>query len=392
MTIPTGVIARDESFFNREKERKNLWKQLKKEHILLCGPRRLGKSSLLARLVEVEARDQGYLAALIDIGGCASASAALDKIDSKFPAEELGQKLKKVLGWLKAANPAINSDKSPISLDLNDPQAPPWAYRADALSRRLADKPLLICLDEFPVLLKKMLQKDQAEAEAFCLWLRDFRLQATACRLILSGSIGLNSLLIRHRLTTHFEDLHPYRLEAFSPRAALKLLTVQAKAEGWLMPAKVAGDICARIGWLSPYHLNLLLLESIRAAEDREEEMPSDRKMLLYEDVESGYSRLLNERSRYSHWHQRLADNLDEPELGLAKEILGLLAKKPEGLSLEQLRRRLPGPPRGAGRNTLAGHLGAVLEFLEEEGYVSSGATIAFLSFPLRDYWRRNHA
>lgn len=388
MTIPTGGIAKDDSFFDREKDRKNLWRQLKKDHVMLFGPRRLGKSSLLSHMVGVEAKDQGYpAAALIDLERCASVRAALEAIDAEFPAEEVKALWKKVVGQVKAARPKI--EKGPLSLDLNDPQAPAWADLANGLCARLIDKPVLICLDEFPVFLEKLLKADKAEAEYFCRWLRDFRSRASACRFIFSGSIGINSLLTRHNLTTHFNDPHYYRLEAFSRKAALEMLNIQSEKEGWHLPRRAAEKICDRIGWLTPYYLNLMLLESVRSAEDREDEEGEGKKTLLEEDVENAYSRLLASRPRFTHWHQRLEDSLAEPERGLAKEILAIAAQSEAGLSREQLKRRLKF--KGRAKPDFPGLMARVFQFLEDDGYLSAEEPIRFLSFPLRDYWKRNH-
>ena len=80
-----------------------------------------------------------------------------------------------------------------------------------------------------------------------------------------------------------------------------------------------------------------------------------------------------------------------EPDFSFALAILGSLAKSDEGLTRKQLlarlQRREPDPDQRAAT------LGRLLLKLEEDGYVdSTGERILFLSFPLRDYWRRNHA
>ncbi len=68
MSIALGNKAEGEAFFDRENERQGLWRYLEGDHIVLSGPRRLGKSSLLQRLAD-EAVGQGLLARLVDVGG-----------------------------------------------------------------------------------------------------------------------------------------------------------------------------------------------------------------------------------------------------------------------------------------------------------------------------------
>ena len=68
MPIKLGNKADGEDFFDRVGERDDLWRYLEGNHIVLSGPRRLGKTSLLQRLAE-EATEKGMLARLIDVEG-----------------------------------------------------------------------------------------------------------------------------------------------------------------------------------------------------------------------------------------------------------------------------------------------------------------------------------
>jgi len=82
---------------------------------------------------------------------------------------------------------------------------------------------------------------------------------------------------------------------------------------------------------------------------------------------------------------------LTEPDFSFALAVLGALAKPDQGLTRKQLlarlQRRQPDPDQRAAT------LSRLLLKLEEDGYVDgTGERILFLSFLLRDYWRRNHA
>jgi len=52
MLMALGNKAEGEAFFDRENERQDLWRYLEADHVVLSGPRRLGKSSLLQRLAD----------------------------------------------------------------------------------------------------------------------------------------------------------------------------------------------------------------------------------------------------------------------------------------------------------------------------------------------------
>ena len=59
MSIKLGNKADGDDFFDRVHERDDLWRYLEGNHIVLSGPRRLGKTSLLQRLAE-EAADRRH--------------------------------------------------------------------------------------------------------------------------------------------------------------------------------------------------------------------------------------------------------------------------------------------------------------------------------------------
>ena len=120
-------------------------------------------------------------------------------------------------------------------------------------------------------------------------------------------------------------------------------------------------------------------------------EAGSSEKVLIQSDVDDGYDRLLASRSRFIHWYQRLERDLAEPDFSFALAILGALTKSEEGLMRKQLlvrlQRREPDPDQRTAT------MSRLLLKLEEDGYVDgTGERIVFLSFLLRDYWRRNHA
>jgi len=92
------------------------------------------------------------------------------------------------------------------------------------------------------------------------------------------------------------------------------------------------------------------------------------------------------------HWEQRLQRDLTPSDFAFATLILSAVAKNPDGLTKAKLQARMaklePDPDQRAIR------LQNLLQRLQDEGYLSlpdAMGTIRFLSFLLRDYWKRNH-
>lgn len=397
MSIKLGNKADGDDFFDRVSERDDLWRYLEGNHIVLSGPRRLGKTSLLQRLAE-EAADKGLLARLIDMEGVDTVEGFIEELGRAFPDESIS-------GYLKSASGAVSKWLSRFKkvdvklpggvgggLELQALADTPWRVAALDLQRRMSDEPLLILVDEFSVYLEKLLARDPADAERLLGWLRAWRQQSgLACRFLFSGSIGLNALLARHRLSTRFNDCHDFRLQPFKPAAAFAMLAEEARREGWSVVDNSLEHLCQRIGWLSPFYLNLLLATTIEAARDRLEETGGADRQIQPSDVDDAYDRLLATRSRFIHWHQRLERDLGEPKLGFTMAILAAVAKAEDGLTRRQLLARLQ--RLEADPDTCAQRLDDAMLLLEEDGYLAaSGERIRFLSFLLRDYWKRNHA
>ena len=399
-----GNPATGADFFGRARELNDLWRYLESDHIRFPGVRRLGKTSILQRLLE-QAADHGVLAQWLDVSNVESARELVTRLEDAFPENVikrfLSDKGQQVVDWLRrirkidAKLPAAIGGGG-LGLELGDEAAASWKRSADALHRRLCEQPLLILLDEFPVMLQKLLERDRREAEQVLIWLRIWRLAPGHCRFVFTGSIGLQSLLERHGLGEYMNDPFPYPLGPFTPTEARGLWRHFAPISDetpWRVEDPVIDHALGRIGWLSPFFLCLLLDASLRAARERCQESPpgpAGPPRIEIRDVDDAYENLLAERSRFHHWEQRLKEALASEDFAFCSAALTHLSRRPEGLTLGQLSSRLTKhDPEHCARR-----LQDLLARLTDEGYVSppdSGKRIQFRSFLLRDWWYRNH-
>ncbi len=396
MAIRVGNKAEGDAFFDRVTEREDIWRHLEGNHIVLSGPRRLGKTSLLQRIAE-EAAEKGILARLIDVEGIDNAEAFIDQLSRAFPEESIKGYMQeigaRVTSWFERIRKMEVKLPGGIGagIEVQAIASTSWSSAAMHLQQRVAPAPLLILVDEFSVFLEKLLVKDKFEAVQLLGWLRAWRMTSgVACRFVFSGSIGFNTLLERYRLGTYFNDCYDFRLQPFRPAAALAMLEEEARREGWQVETTSLQHLCARIGWLSPFYLNLLLDSSLEAGRDRELEEGNDERRLLQSDVDDAYDRLLATRSRFVHWYQRLEREIEEPELSFALAVLAAIAKAENGLTRSQVLARLH--RREPDADVRGKRFDRIMLKLEEDGYLGmDGDRILFLSFLLRDYWRRNH-
>lgn len=401
-----GNPATGEDFFGRIQELKDLWRYLETEHIRFPGVRRLGKTSILRRL-ESDAAEHGLFARWLDVSTINSAQAFVGLLNKAFPETNIGRflsdKSQQVGSWFSIIRKI--DVKLPVELgggglgfELSGDAAPEWEKNANDLYNRLRNRPLLILLDEFPVMLERLVQRDRQEAERLLNWLRIWRQSQGPCRFVFTGSIGLQSILERYGLGETMNDCFSYPLGPYKKSEARDLWRYFAPIVDetpWAVSESVIDYALSRVGWLSPYFLCLLLDESIRAARERLQEWSDDCSSdacIEIDDVDDAYEKLLSERSRFHHWEKRLKVTLAPDDLEFCLSLLTFLARSAEGLTLDELSNRLvkrdPDPERRAQR------LQELLVRLTDEGYTSppdGNSRIQFLSFPLRDWWNRNH-
>ncbi|MEY4980471.1 MAG: hypothetical protein RLZZ352_2741 [Pseudomonadota bacterium] len=399
-----GSPATGKDFWGREQALAAIWQYLEKEHLILPGVRRLGKSSVLLRMQE-QASEHGVVAKVLDVSMLQSAEAFIQHLNAEFTDQGITAYIKKhqkkVTEWFSRLDSvaltlpdALGGGGAEIQLS---PHAPAhWQASAHTLQQRLQTQPLLILLDEFPVMLQNLLKTAPHEAEQLLVWLRTWRQnRGNRCRFVFTGSIGLQNLLERHGLAVHMNDCYAYVLGPFSNAEASAMWQAFAKEHhgGLSSHPTVTAHALQRIGWLAPFYVCLLLDESGKAAKVRMDETPhAAPHALTTDDIDAAYETLLTLRGRFHHWEQRLRQALPTTEFDFAQALLTHLAKSNSGLTLKQLNNRLA--KQQADTNRRAEQLQNALAYLTDEGYttpVNAEGRVQFRSFLLRDWWSRNH-
>jgi hypothetical protein len=148
------------------------------------------------------------------------------------------------------------------------------------------------------------------------------------------------------------------------------------------MSEQVCARICDRVGWLIPYHLQLVFA----ALRDR---FAPGGPPPTAADVDAAYDRLLspNHRVHFAPWEERLRDELGAPQDERAIRLLDSIASAPQGLSRDALCALLgpaiEDPARRAAEATF------LLRVLEHDGYLVRASDRYLFRAPLlRDFWK----
>ncbi len=394
----TGQAVIGEDLYGRESELKLLWEKLEQgEHVLMLAPRRVGKTSLMLELRR-EPR-QNWDVFYVDVEGaedpadCLAAIVAALAVNpeyrrgiEKIPfAKIVTDALKSIFSFSEIS---ISTEK--LRIELKRAIGRDWKRTEDQLLERLESLPgpgrnLLIILDEFPILVSRMLKapggKDDVELLLSGLrrWRQSPKIRGKV-RTLIGGSIGLEGILRRVALPGLINDLAPFQLDSWNRDVAVKFLEELGDSYDFRVDERGVSQILDLLSDPVPYHLQLFfstLRQYCNEGPSRVSESVIERCFTerLAGPVGTPY---------LDHYAARLEIMLDADEREAAHDILNHACRRRDGArisDIEELTRQGESVFLSALRN------------LESDGYVRrDGSYVSFRSNLLREWWRKNRS
>ena len=392
-----------ERFFDRDTEIQALRERIRdRNHTLLTAQRRMGKTSLVRELLRRLDDEGDFATVFVDLEAASNAADAIAEIaiQSKPLASVWDRTLAFFANRLRDVSERIDEVSiSELKVKLRAGiDAGNWQLSGDQIFEALAscEKPVVLAIDELPILVNRLLQghdyrftpERRQTADAFMSWLRkNAQAHRNSVTLIVSGSIGLEPVLRKARLTAHANIFAPYDLQPWSEETSIDCLEALARTYGIDLPEQVRREMCSRLGWCVPHHVQQFfdhIHEHLRI---------SGKNVAEVEDVRSVYeSDLLSVRGQIDleHYESRLRMVLGDDLYRLALELLteaaindGVLTNGDVKLYRDVL------PPA----DPIEGDpIGDVLYLLEHDGYLERRAEgYVFLSKLLEDWWSARH-
>jgi hypothetical protein len=237
-----------------------------------------------------------------------------------------------------------------------------------------------------PLLIASIVHEDSSgkRAERFLLWLKRLREQYRP-RWFFAGSIGLDTVARRLKLSGTIHDLQPIELGEFSLPKARAYLMGRGQFCGWALTAETIEAILRAVEWPIPFHLNLVF-EELRTVVSEGHGPPSPAL------VEMALQRLMaHGRAHFDHWDERLAKMLDSRLQQYCEIILSLVCREAGGVALASIDLRLSRELYD--NRERAEMLRQLLDLLISDGYlVRQEDVVRFRSALLRRYWREVQA
>jgi uncharacterized protein len=265
VTSNQNVDYRDKSY-GRKAECAAIFKLFSEgKNLSMHGPRRLGKSFVLDRLVELGA-DNGYEVIKVEIAGCQTADEVYGKICDAIHARQP----ELVVGWdalVQRVNqvlmPKTNQGATLQQALLNVS----WSDAFERTLKKLHDpkngKRWVILIDELPIFLGSLHQSNQIPAARNFMNSLNAQLAEThSIRWLLTGSIGIDPLATEGNYQGAMAKFTPFWLEPLGNREAKDFLqdlvaknTLQRSAP---FSELEMDTILAELGWNAAFYLEVI--------------------------------------------------------------------------------------------------------------------------------------
>ena len=386
-------------FFDREFDLQALEERVRDgTHTLLTAQRRMGKTSLVRELLRILRESGGFDTVFVDLEAAADPADAIaeigvqtrplrgawDRIKGGFAnlLQDVGERFEEL---------AVADIKVKLRAGID---AGNWPQRGDAVFAALAssDRPVVLALDELPILINRLLRDDtdritregRQEAEAFLSWLRrNGQTHRGRITMILSGSVGLEPLLEQAGLSAHANIFSAYDLKPWSEETAASCLAALAESYDIALSPEIRQDMCRRLRCCIPHHVQMFfdkLHDHLRRT-GRNDASPEDAERVYLHEMLSVRGQL-----DMQHYEGRLETVLGRTGYPIALEILTgtAVGGRLEDDTVDRYRAHF-----AAGIEDGVPSVEDVLHVLEHDGYLEwQDSGYRFVSGLLEDWWR----
>ncbi|MBK8255193.1 MAG: ATP-binding protein [Polyangiaceae bacterium] len=395
MKSQVGNWVSGDDFWGRDHELRELRLQLDAgNHVLLVAPRRVGKTSLMRELAR--RLPDNYLCLFVDLEGSQNAADAIAELAlATRQHQPLWKRAQSVFqGFLENVD---SLQAFELSIKLRDAVASGWRAKGVQLLQSLSthDGPVIIFLDELPILVNRMLKGDdykitperRRDADLFLSFLREETSRRKGqIRFVAAGSIGLEPVLRQAALSATMNTFTPFELSPWDTDTAVEFLTRIAESQKLILQRGTAQTMVALLGSAVPHHVQLFFDFASQDARRRKSgELTDGDVQRVFEE------RMLSSRGhvQLSHLEERLKLVLGPEKQSLAIDLLtdasingALTNERAFAITRDFMSSgEMEGRPED--------FLREILGIFEHDGYLESkGDGYVFVSNLVRRWWR----
>lgn len=385
-----GNIARGKAFYPRPIIVEDILDTLRANtNLQMVAPRRVGKSSIMNHLLDVQP-DESFVFLLIDSEGIENANQYFkliykeiltnSKLSGLIRTAFKGKKsFTKLLDKISKID--FNIFEGGGSVEFHESLDDTHVY-FDELQQLLKalplnDQKIVMMVDEFPITIENILKKEGKDtAKTFLENNRRLRQDSELGQKILfiyTGSIGLNNTVAKVEASITIGDLYSIEVPPLTQEEATDFISQLLP-----IPAPEMDYLLARIQWHIPYYIQTIVEELRKLLRKNPECTP--------ETVDAAIEKAISQMSSvFKHWKERLSKTFDKNEYKLALTILNTIADKDEMDYLTML---------NMATKLKVKDLKQILNVLHHDGYLNQPAASHPYRFnsPILKIWWKNNA
>ena len=375
-----GTPAQGSDFFGRTKILERLQKIIQSgSHVLLSGPRRVGKTSVAQRLLYLLC-NEGWNGIYVTFEGAQDETVIAQRVINALKEQgNLWNTINKGFqNIFKNANIDIEGFGIKIKYKKDDNEV---ANLLEALGRAIKsiDGNYLLIIDELPVFLASLEKKEDGpeRVEAILNTLRSYRQyisdQNQKKVWFFCGSISLESFAATRNLSYTINDTRPFQLGAYDEDEAQAFLDLACRKHFMTFGENAKEHLLKKVGWPIPFYLAIVFEAAL---------LQATGKTIEVSHINSGYTKALEEHKKdFDQWIQRLQLHINNPQFHI--EMLKLFARNNK-TNFEYIKAYTVGTEW---KNLSELHLLAVLDQLVADGYiVLENGFYQYRSPLIRDY------
>ncbi|MFM0188080.1 ATP-binding protein [Paraburkholderia nemoris] len=384
------MSAYKEKSYGRNAEIGTLYKMFQQDRdVSMHGPRRLGKTFLLDRLVEA-APSHGWVAVKVELAGCSDTRAVFRELCTGISNARSGGE--KVIAWLRQRVGQFLEPRTEaggtwyqpfISLDHEA-----YFERLIAAMHEDKERHWVLLIDELPIFLKALHDKGPAGVTAA----RDFmnqvsrlRAQYSRVRWMITGSIGIEPLARAGNYMGVLAKFDNFDLDPLEEEQAKDFVKDRAR-DGYLLhrdeiTEAEAQALIEAVGWRAAFYLDALA----QKLQGTPETTPERAKLNIEQATKDLVK--LSQSATFGTWEEHLRKHYQEADREIAFSALRALSASAQGANIDAIMTQLQQP------NVTKDHLRQVLMRLSSEGFVAVDSWTAdaphfsFLNPLLRMWW-----
>lgn len=314
MAFITGQVVRGENFFNRKYELEDIWEAVENgEHSLLVAPRRVGKTSIMHKMLD-EPKD-GYVVLYMDCEEDNFEHEFWARMFKSLKQEEFVNKFKSNTTNFYTKLQSIKIKKISLSgIEFDDGNI---ANYKDAFETLMSDLPkeqkVIIMVDEFAQTIENIMKYESQESALNLLKthraLRQSH-QDNNVMFVYAGSIGLESIVAKLDGMKHINDLKNIKISPLEVDEAHLFIDGLLKKNGFEMD---------KIEWLIPFYIQLIL--------DEIKKLKRKEPIITDATVDKAINNALEHKNYFDSWRSKIKEAFSDKGYLFSKEILNLISE-----------------------------------------------------------------